>query len=113
MVYHGFSMSNASRVIPGTVSLGLGNAFAELGAAGPLSFDFLTGAARFAMPDPGQFQVAWFDPNAINPFATGLRGVDLVRGATCDPRHRCSGAGAPLESGRCRSGMAGPAARAC
>jgi CubicO group peptidase (beta-lactamase class C family) len=84
MFYLGFSTSTLPSLIPGTVSLGIGNQFTDLGTAGPFNPSLLTGAARIAIPDLGaiglHFQVAMFDPNAINTFPLPVSNVKSVQG---------------------------------
>lgn len=84
LLYLGFSTSNLPTVVPGIVSLGIGNNFTSLGIAGPASFNPLTGAVRIAVPDLGaslyHFQAAILDPTSINAFPMPVSNVRSVQG---------------------------------
>lgn len=84
LLYLGFSTSNLPTLVPGIVSLGIGNNFTSLGIAGPASFNPLTGAVRVAVPDLSpslyHFQAAILDPTSLNAFPMPVSNVRSVQG---------------------------------
>jgi CubicO group peptidase (beta-lactamase class C family) len=84
LVYLGFSSSLLPTVVPGIISLGIGNNFTSLGVAGPVNFNPLTGAVKISIPDLGpgtlHYQVAIFDPTSINAFPVPVTNVRSVQG---------------------------------
>lgn len=83
-VYLGASTSNSPSFLPNVISLGIGNNFNDLLVLGPYSFNPFTSAVTFHVPDMGpttwRFQVALFDPNALNPFPVPTTNVRSVQG---------------------------------
>jgi len=84
LAYLGFSSSLSPTSVPGIVSLGIGNNFTDLGVAGPVNFNPLTGVARMTIPDLGahlfHYQVAMLDPTSINAFPMPVSNVQSVQG---------------------------------
>lgn len=84
LAYLAVSGSAAPTVVPGIVSFGIGNGFADLTILGPMPFDAATGAARIPIPDLGNvlahFQVAILDPTTATPFPVPVTNVRSVQG---------------------------------
>ncbi len=84
LAYLGFSDSLVPTVVTGIVGLSIGNNFTSLGIAGPVTFNSLTGAAKMAIPDLGNylyhFQVAILDPSSPNAFPMPVTNVQSVQG---------------------------------